>query len=115
MVEACKKNQLVLVQLVCNKSKSYGKEEIYYIYNYILEYLNIIQINSKVKNTIGIKVAKGYRPSDINKNILEIKWVANKTTLRDTRGIYLDLKEIHNTRALWKFNNLDRHIAEVKI
>lgn len=46
------KNQLVLIQLVRNDLKSFGKEEIYYIYNHILEYLDIIKVNSKVKNTI---------------------------------------------------------------
>lgn len=64
-----KKNQLVLVELVHNKLKSRGKKEIYYTHNHILEYVDIIKINSKIKNTVGTEFTKGYWSSDINRNI----------------------------------------------
>ena len=69
------------------------------MYNYILEYLNIIKVNSKMKNTIRLEVTKGYWPSNINKNIKGIKWLVNKVTLKDIEGANLDLKRIHNIRA----------------
>ena len=93
------KNQLVLVQLVRNELKSCRKKEIYYTHNHTLEYLDIIKVNSKVKNTIGTEVAKGYWSSNINKNIQEVKWAANKTALGDAGGVYLDLKRIYNAGA----------------
>lgn len=43
------------------------------MYNPILKYLNIIKINSKVKNFIKTKIAKKYQPNNININIKEIK------------------------------------------
>lgn len=63
------KNQLVLVDLVRNQLKSYGKEEIYYTHNHILEYIDIIKVNFKVKNTVRTEVAKKYWLGDIKKNI----------------------------------------------
>ena len=54
------KNQLVSVELSCNKLKSYGKEEICYTYNYTLEYLDIIKVNSKIKNIVEIEIIQGY-------------------------------------------------------
>ena len=109
------KNQLVSVQLVRNELKSRGKEEICYTHNHTLEYLDIIKINSKVKNTVGTEVAKGYRPSDINRNIQGVKWAANKTALGDAGGAHLDLKGIHNAGASWKLDNLDHRIAGARI
>ena len=41
--------------------------------NHILEYLDIIKVNSKMKNTVGTEVAKGYRPCNINRNIKGVK------------------------------------------
>ncbi len=82
----------------CNK-KSWGKDVIYYKYNHLLEYLDTIKVNLKMKNTVAAKVAKRYCPSDINKNIKGVKWVANKKVLDNPRGVYLDLKKIYNIRA----------------
>lgn len=70
------------------------------MYNYILKDLNIIKINFKIKNTIKIKVAKKYQSSNINKNIKEIKHATNKTVLKNTSRVYLDLKKIDNANAL---------------
>ena len=39
------------------------------MYNYTIEYLNIIKINSEVKNTLKKKVARKYWFNNINKNI----------------------------------------------
>lgn len=113
------KNQLVSVTLSRNKLKFCEKDKIYYTvvsiklsglpHNYTLEYLDIIKVNSKVKNTIRIEVAKKYWFSDINANIKKVKWMANKVALEDTRKANLDLKRIYNVSALWKFNN-PRHI-----
>lgn len=64
---------MVTIELSHNELKSREKEKICYIYNHILEYLNIIKVNFKVKNTIGTKFAKKYWPNDINKNIKKVK------------------------------------------
>ncbi len=68
-----KKNQLVSVTLSNNKLKSRGKEDVCYTHNHTLEYLDIIKVNSKVKNTVRTEVAKGDWPSDINSNIKGVK------------------------------------------
>lgn len=39
------------------------------MHNHILKYIDIIKINSKIKNLVEIEVAKRYWPSDINRNI----------------------------------------------
>lgn len=52
-----------------NKFKFYGRDKIYYIYNHILKYLDIIKSIFKVKNIIKIEVAKKYQFNNINKNI----------------------------------------------
>ena len=109
------KNQLVSVELSRNELKSRGKEEVCYTHNHTLEYLNIIKVNSKLKNSVGTEVAKGYRPSDINRNIKEVKWAANKAVLGDAGGAHLDLKGIHNASASWKLNNLDHRIVGARI
>lgn len=63
------KNQLVSVELSRNELKSCGKEEVCYTHNHTLEYLDIIKVKFKVKNTVETEAAKGYRSSDINRNI----------------------------------------------
>ena len=90
---------MVSIELTYNKLKSHKKERICYIYNYILKYLDIIKINSKIKNIIETKVAKKYWFSDINKNIKRVKCMANKIILKDVKEVHLDLKEIHNISA----------------
>ena len=39
-----------------------------------------------MKNTVATVVAKGYRPSDISRNIKGVKWTANKKSLEDAGG-----------------------------
>lgn len=57
----------------------------------------------------------GYQPSDINKNIKEVKLPANKIALRDVKEVYLDLKKIYNISALLKLNNSDHYIIRIEI
>lgn len=57
---------MVSITLSYNKTKFWGKDFVYYKHNYILEYFDILKINSKLKNTIVIKIAKEYYPSDIS-------------------------------------------------
>lgn len=64
---------------------------------------------------MATEVAKGYRLSDINKNIKGITWAANKKALRDAGGAHLDLKKVHNVGAKWKFQNPNMRIAKAKI
>lgn len=64
---------------------------------------------------MATEIAKKYYPSDINKNIKEIKQIANKETLKDVRKAYLDFKKIHNTEAIQKCQNLNMQIAEARI
>ncbi len=45
------------------------KEDVCYIQNYTLKYLDIIKINFKVKNIVETEIAKKHRLSDINKNM----------------------------------------------
>ncbi len=124
IVEACgmklimykiwKGDQLISVTLSRNE-KSRGKDVVCYEHNHSLEYLDTIKVNLKVKNTVAAEVAKGYRPSDINRNIKGVKWAANKKALEDARGVHLDLKKIHNARATWKRQNPDMRIAGARI
>lgn len=109
------KNQLVSVTLLHNEPKSQGKEDVCYMHNHILEYLDIIKVTSKVKNTVGTKVAKGYQPSDINRNIKGVKWAANKASLEDEKGEHLDLKKIHNEETSWKIINVDHRVVGARI
>ena len=53
------KNQLVSVELSRNELRSCGKEGVCYTHNHTLEYLDIIKVNSKVKNTVETEAAKG--------------------------------------------------------
>lgn len=73
MYKIWKKNQLVCVILLYNKTKSQKKDFFYYKLNYILKYFDTIKINSKKKNTIVIKVTKKYCLSNINRNIKSMK------------------------------------------
>ena len=109
------KNQLVSIKLLYNKIKSCRKKEVYYMHNHKLEYLNIIKVNSKLKNPIKIEVAKAYQPIDINKNSKRVKLVGNKAKLEDAGGVYLNLKEIHNLNTLQKLNNLNYYIIRARI
>lgn len=68
-----KKDQLIYVILLYNKTKSCGKDFVSYKHNHTFRYLNTIKVNSKVKNTIIIEVTKKYYPSDISKNIKDVK------------------------------------------
>ena len=76
-----------------NETKSWRKDFVYYKHNHILGYHDIIKVNSKVKNIIATEVAKGYRPSDISRNIISVKWAANKKVLEDVKEVYLDQKK----------------------
>ena len=113
MYKIWKDNQLISVTLSCNET-SRGRD-VCYEHNHTLEYLDTIKVNLKVKNTVAIEVAKGYRPSDINRNIKGIKWAANKEALRDGGGAHLYLKKIHNAGATWKRQNSDMRIARAII
>ncbi len=95
--------------------KSRGKDVVCYEHNHSLEYLDAIKVNLKVKNTVAAEVAKGYRPSDINRNIKGVKWAANKKALEDAGDVHLDLKKIHNAGATWKRQNSDMRIAGSRI
>lgn len=37
--------------------------------------------------------------------------MANKTALRDIKGVHLDVKGIHNANVSWKLNNPNHRIA----
>lgn len=91
---------MLLVEFLYNKLKFCKKKKVCYTNNYILVYLNIIKVNSKIKNSVGIKVTKEYWPSNIIKNFKKVKWAANKAILEDTKRANLDLKEIYNVSAL---------------
>ena len=73
MYKTWKRDQLVCVTLLRNKTKSWEKDFVYYKHNHILEYLDTIKINSKVKNIVAIKIAKRYYLSDISINIKGVK------------------------------------------
>ncbi|MCJ1345134.1 hypothetical protein MMC31_003339 [Peltigera leucophlebia] len=115
MYKTWKEDQLVCVTLSRNETKSRGKDFVYYEHNHTLEYLDTIKVNSKVKNTVATEVAKGYRPSDISKNIKGVKWAADKKALEDAGGAHLDLKKIHNAGASWKHQNPDVRIIGARI
>lgn len=87
----------------------------YYKYNHTLEYFNTIKINSKVKNTIAIKVIKRYYFGDISINIKNIRWIANKKTLKNVEGAHLNLKKIYNASVSWKHQNPNIHIIRTII
>lgn len=90
---------MISVTLSLNKRKSWGKDYVCYEHNHTLEYPDTIKVNSKIKNTVATEVAKGYRPSDISRNIKGVKWTANKEALKNAGGTHLDLKGIHNAGA----------------
>lgn len=100
IVEACgkkfniyktwKRDQLICVILLHNKTKFQQKNFVCYKHNHILEYLN----------TIAIEVVKRYCPNDISRNIKDVKWAANKKTLKDAEKLYLDLKKIPNASTV---------------
>lgn len=109
-----KGDQFISVTLSRNE-KSRGKDVVCYKHNHSLEYLDTIKANLKVKTTVAAEVAKGYRPSDINRNIKGVKWAANKKALENVGGVHLDLKKIHNAGATWKRQNPDMRIAGARI
>ena len=51
-----------------------------------------MKINFKVKNIIETEIAKKHRLSDINKNIINVKWTPNKAALKDIKKEHLDPK-----------------------
>ena len=114
MYKIWKRDQLISVTLSRNE-KSRGKDVVCYEHNHTLEYLDTIKVNLKVKNAVAAEVAKRYRPSDINRNINGVKWVANKEALKDARGAHLNLKKINNAGATWKRQNTDMRIAGARI
>lgn len=65
-----------------------------------LKYLNIIKVNSKIKNTIKVKITKNYQINNFNPNIKKVNYIINKALLKDIRKIYLNLKRIYNTSTL---------------
>lgn len=106
---------MVCITLSRSETKSRGTNFVCYEHNHTLGYLDTIKVNSKVKNTVATEVAKGFRPSDISRNIKGEKWAANKKTLEDAGGVHLDLKKIHNVGASWKHQNPDIYITRARI
>ena len=79
-------------------------------HNHTAEYVDILKINSGVKNTAATEVSKGYAPAVVNRNLQGVKWSANKTALEEAGGIHMDLKRVHNAAASWKRSNPDVRI-----
>lgn len=73
MYKIQKEDQLVCITLLCNETKSWEKDFVYYKHNHTLKYLNIIKVNSKVKNTLATEIAKRYCLGNISKNIKSVK------------------------------------------
>ena len=79
-------------------------------HHHTAEFVDILKINSGVKNTAAAEVSKGYAPAAVNRNLQGVKWSANKVALEEAGGIHMDLKRVHNVSASWKHSNPDVRI-----
>lgn len=76
-------------------------------YNHTFNYSDFIKLNSAIWSAEGQKVAKGYTPTVVNRNLQGIKWAGNRDALKDAGEIYLDLKIVYNTCGDFKKANPD--------
>lgn len=86
-----------LVELVGNELKSCKKVEISYTHNHILEYFDIIKVNSKVKNTVGTEF---HLMSRVITTHDWTKWASILMMIVNSRLMRLLLKHIHLMRYI---------------
>jgi hypothetical protein len=81
-----------------------------YEHNHTLEHLDIVKRNSAIKAVAGEEVGKGYRASEVKRNMTGTIRETHKVILEQAGGKHLNLLDIHNAGAAFRTLNKDKRM-----